>query len=138
MVQRIAAPAVALEQNAFNDVKQVQDNLMLMENHLQNDVAKFEQRMKTGNFPAPGTPSSFLETDVPVADIHKIDPKLEAIAKDLKQFNAHLKQEADDYAAKAANPAHVAPQSSFLETHEMEPTVAERLAAVNAKLDKET
>lgn len=118
MVQRIAAPAIALERNAYADVKEVQDNLMLMENHVNADVKDFEERMRTGNFPAPpaGMPSSFLETEpVEAADIHKIDPKLERIETDLEAFNQHLKQEADSASlAATAGADHTAPQPSLV------------------------
>lgn len=117
MVQRLAAPAIALERSAFGDVKEVQDNLMKMEDHLNRDVKDFEQRMKTGNFPqVSAMPSSFLQSDEPDenGEIHSIDPKLERIAHELEAFHTHLKKEADSYAVRAAEAVHKSPQPSSL------------------------
>jgi hypothetical protein len=119
MVQRLAAPAIALERSAFGDVKEVQDNLMKMEDHLNGDVKDFEQRMKTGNFPQmPAMPSSFLQSDEPDKkrndEIPSIDPKLERIAQELEAFNTHLKKEADSYVVQATEADHKRPQPSSL------------------------
>jgi len=135
MVQRIAAPAIALQREAFGDVKEVQDTLMQEENHLNADVQDFERRMKTGNFPPPpaGMPSSFLEEGAPDS-FADLDAKLKALEEKTKAELAKLQS---DTAAPSSFVEEGAPDS-FADLDAKLKALEEKTKAELAKLQSDT
>merc|ERR1719265_967432 len=79
------------EKETFQDVHKVQTDLKALQDNLKIRLAKFDQRMKTGNFPAPpaGMEMSLLQTqDEPVnnfAGLDKVQARLQALQQKIQQ-----------------------------------------------------
>lgn len=98
-----------IQQDALGDVSKVQSGLEALQAKLRQDVEKFAQRMKTGQFPAP--PSSFVQESEPTLvteDSAALDAKLTNIQKKMSQQADEAAAEVKELRAHGAHPESLA------------------------------